>query len=301
MTLPALPPAPAALAWGWLETRAKRTRKKYRGACGRLAAFAGLPDATALIEASVTNGVAWTSDLLARFAAARLREGKAPATVLADLGALESILGMLRRLGVIAWAPMRPRIRPERRHPRTGPSQENVARLVEHLATRATSGEAEALRDLAVVRLLHGAGLRREEIVSLERANVLLGAEGGPAVRVVRKGRREPVQLAIGPAAAESLARWLVRATRDGLLPNGRAFPWKDGKSVWVMVRNRSRECGLPVMRPHGFRHRGATEAAKLGLPELMAYGGWRDLKSAQFYLDDQEQARRDAIAKVEL
>lgn len=274
-----------------LGSRAPETQRKYRSALGRLACLAGLHDGEAWVRAAIARGVVWTSSELARHAAHRLAAGFAPKTVRLDLSAAQSVLGLLAQLGVISWRPVLPNVRPERRNARSGPAPAGVAAL---LAITRRDLTPVGRRDHAVVCLLHDAGLRRQEVATMRRDGLVL--DGPPSCRVVRKGRREASVVALGARAAGAVAGWLEVAPESDLV-----FPTcRDGKTIWSIVRRRAAEAGLPVTRPHGLRHSGATQVARMGLKPLLAYGGWSSPTSAMPYLDDMDAERRRAIAELE-
>lgn len=89
-----------------------------------------------------------------------------------------------------------------------------VEQLLAHLDELAAGGDARAVRDVAIVRLLHGAAFRRFEALGLRVADVQLEHPDGACVWPLRKGHRERERMLIGPLAAESLRRWLaIRGT----------------------------------------------------------------------------------------
>jgi integrase/recombinase XerC len=131
----------------------------------------------------------------------------------------------------------------------------------------AESGRPKAVRDLAIVRLLHDLGLRRGELVALDLADLDLEAEAA-TVAVVGKGRTEKDRLTLPDPTVDALATWMAtRGLRPGPLfirldPVAEGPDRLTGRGVFLIVRDLGRKAGLakPV-RPHGLRHEAITRA----------------------------------------
>ena len=70
-----------------------------------------------------------------------------------------------------------------------------------------------------------------------------------------------------------------------------------------IMLRSRTQQAGVKSpCRPHGLRHRSATEVARRGfLAQLMSIGGWASMSAASRYLDERNEERLQALGLVEL
>jgi integrase/recombinase XerD len=112
----------------------------------------------------------------------------APATVARRSAALRRFYGFLVDDGFRKDdpSPALPRPRFERPLPRILEAGE-VERMFEAAEDRAASGELAAVRNLALLELLYGSGLRATELVSLPRASV---REGQPFMMVRGKGSK---------------------------------------------------------------------------------------------------------------
>jgi integrase/recombinase XerC len=141
-----------------------------------------------------------------------------------------------------------------------------VARAASPAAATRLAREAPwlAARDVAMVELLYGAGLRSAELLGLDVAAhpqalgwVDLQAREAHVLGKGSKRRTVP----IGGAAAEALARWL--AVRDALrVPEGPAlFLSRLGRRITAVqlaarLRQLARDAGLPTeVHPHMLRH----------------------------------------------
>lgn len=305
---------PAELLRRWFSGLSPASVRKYRLA---LRSFADWSiheqdrSAEADMRLLIAAGPARTHAMLEGWRDELLAAGKAPATVSGLLSALCSLVRQCRRVGLLSWAVERVAPKIERRCDRRGPPVHELERLLAYLDELAEAGDLRAIRDAALVRLMHGAGLRRFEATGLRfPLDLDLDAEDGFAVRPLRKGHAERERKAVGRRAADSLRRWIVaRGDFAGPLfvrvdsPKDRtACGALSGEAVRLMLRQRAKEAGCrAVCRPHGLRHAGATEIAKRGsLDQLMAYGGWRTLSAASRYLDELQETRRSALQLVE-
>ena len=74
-------------------------------------------------------------------------------------------------------------------------------------AARKRAATPKGKRDLALIRLMHDLGLRRGEVVTLDRADVDL--EAG-TVAIVGKGKSERMTVTLNTPAAAALADWVA-------------------------------------------------------------------------------------------
>jgi len=113
----------------------------------------------------------------------------APSTVARRSAALRRFFGFLVDDGLRSDDPSAalPRPRFERPLPRILDEAE-ISRMFEAAEDRAVSGEATAVRNLALLELLYGSGLRASELVSLPRGAIRTGQ---PFLVVRGKGNKE--------------------------------------------------------------------------------------------------------------
>ncbi|MDH3239571.1 MAG: tyrosine recombinase XerC [Alphaproteobacteria bacterium] len=129
-----------------------------------------------------------------------------------------------------------------------------------------------ARRDVALLTLLYGAGLRIGEALGLDRRD----APTGTAFRITGKGGKERL-VPLLPIVVDAIADYLD-ACPHALAADGPLFVGVRGKrlqagQVQAMVRDLRRRLGLPeTATPHALRHSFATH--------LLAGGG--DLRSIQ-------------------
>jgi integrase/recombinase XerC len=151
-------------------------------------------------------------------------------------------------------------------------SQDDAARLLENAHDGETSGprstgHALALRDRAILEVLYGSGLRRQEICDL----VLPGIDWEhETLRLVGKGAR-PRTVPLTEPAVDALRDWLMEGRprlamgAAGFTPAGRAPVFLsrtgralDGSTVYRVVAGRLRTMGR-AGGPHLLRHAAGT------------------------------------------
>ena len=176
-----------------------------------------------------------------------------------------------------------PRPRLERPLPRILDADE-VQRMFEAAEDRAASGELAAVRNLALLELLYGSGLRATELVSLPRGAV---RQGQPFLMVRGKGSKERL-VPISSRAAEAVEKWLE------LSPGGTLWLFPSGKShlsrmrLFQIVRAMAADAGVTPERvsPHVLRHAFATHLLSGGadLRVLQTLLGHADIATTQIY-----------------
>lgn len=305
---------PAEIVRRWIGGLGDSIRRKYRQAARDFCGWAlhqqdAKPEDAlrVLLQAGAGRG----DQLLVGFREHLLGRGLSTGTVAGLIAGLCSLVGACRQAGLTTWRPEKVAPRVEKRQDRSGPQRFEVEQIVQHVDGRAAEGDAVAVRDAAILRLLYVAALRRAEVVGLRLQDVDLDHQDGPRVHPRRKGRREREPVLVGRRAGDALRTWLaLRDTGGGPLftrldqgqERGAALPLS-GEAVRRLVARRARQAGVgrPV-RPHGLRHSSATEVARRGsLSNLKALGGWASLSAVTHYLDERNEERQQALGLVEL
>ena len=207
-----------------------------------------------------------------------------PATVARRAAALRRFYGFLLDDGLRSDDPSAalPRPRLERPLPRIL-DEADVARMFEAAEDRAGSGEGTALRNLALLELLYGSGLRATELVSLPRGAVRAGQ---PFLMIRGKGDKERL-VPISSRAAAAVKSWLELAV-DGpwLFPSGKKHLSR--VRLFQIVRQMAADAGIAPERvsPHVLRHAFATHLLSGGadLRVLQSLLGHADIATTQIY-----------------
>ena len=209
----------------------------------------------------------------------------APSTVARRSAALRRFYGFLVDDGLRADDPSAalPRPRFERSLPRILEEPE-IARMFEQAEHRAASGEPAAVRDVALLELLYGSGLRASELVTLPRAAV---RKGQPFLILRGKGGKERL-VPISSRADAAVERWLEHVPKDAMW----LFPSRKSHlsrvRLFQIVRRLAADAGIAPERvsPHVLRHAFATHLLSGGadLRVLQSLLGHADIATTQIY-----------------
>jgi len=209
----------------------------------------------------------------------------APSTVARRSAALRRFYGFLVDDGLRRDDPSEalPRPRFERPLPRILDEIE-ISRMFEAAEDRASSGELTAVRNLALLELLYGSGLRASELVSLPRGAI---RPGQPFVILRGKGSKERL-VPISTRADAAVRKWIEIA------PGGVLWLFPSGKShisrvrLFQIVRTMAADAGIAPDRvsPHVLRHAFATHLLSGGadLRVLQSLLGHADIATTQIY-----------------
>jgi integrase/recombinase XerD len=209
----------------------------------------------------------------------------APSTVGRRSAALRRFYGFLVDDGLRPDDPSAalPRPRFERPLPRIL-EQAEINRMFEAAEDRAASGQPTAVRNLALLELLYGSGLRASELVSLPRGAI---REGQPFLILLGKGSKERL-VPISSRAESAVRSWQERVTSDvrWLFPSGKSHISR--VRLFQIVRAMAADAGISPDRvsPHVLRHAFATHLLSGGadLRVLQSLLGHADIATTQIY-----------------
>jgi len=148
--------------------------------------------------------------------------------------------------------------------------------------------DALAVRDKAIMELFYSSGLRLDELVGLDLAQLDLADR---TVRVLGKGRKTRI-VPVGGKAHDALRVWLKSRVALARVDETAVFVGKNGarlkhRAIQLRIAYWARRKGLPShVHPHLFRHSFAThllESSKdlRGVQELL---GHADISTTQIY-----------------
>ena len=209
----------------------------------------------------------------------------APATVARRSAALRRFFGFLVDEGYRKDDPSAalPRPRFERPLPKILDADE-VQRMFVEAEDRAASGAAMPVRNLALLELLYGSGLRASELVTLPRGAL---RKGQPFLILRGKGAKERL-VPISSRAEGAVERWLehVSAKSLWLFPSGKSHLSR--VRLFQIVRQMAGDAGIVPERvsPHVLRHAFATHLLSGGadLRVLQSLLGHADIATTQIY-----------------
>lgn len=288
-------PTIAALGRSWMIDLRARNRSPFtiQSYAETLRQF----DAFLVAHGLPTEVTAVTRDDVRAFVT-HLLDGRSSATAATRFATLHAFFNWAISEGEAVASPMASMEAPTRREaPPDVLTDEAVARLF-----RACVGSGfRERRDLAILRLLFDTGMRRNEVGTLDVADVDVLSR---LATVVGKGNRVR-RVSFGAKTAQALDRYL-RIRRAHPYAAKRAL-WlsqmgeMDGASIAAIVKERARQTGLKV-HPHQFRHTYAHTQLRAGMEEgdLMRQAGWqsRDML-ARYAAKLADERSRDAYVRI--
>jgi len=209
----------------------------------------------------------------------------APSTVARRSAALRRFFGFLLDEGIRIDDPSAALPRPSLQRPLPKVLDSNeVEAMFAAIGERASSGEPLAVRNLALLELLYGSGLRATELVSLPRRAV---RSGQPFLMLRGKGGKERL-VPVSSRAAQAVHDWLPH------VPDSSTWLFPGGKShlsrvrLFQLVRAMAADAGIAPSRvsPHVLRHAFATHllAGGADLRVLQSLLGHADIATTQIY-----------------
>jgi integrase/recombinase XerD len=162
-----------------------------------------------------------------------------------------------------------------------------------------------AWRDLALLALAAGCGLRRSEIVSLQLSDYNLQER---VLKVRGKGNKERLIYLEDAGSHEALLDWLaVRGSHLGsfLCPinwDGRVIHKQlSTEAVYKAVRHRARQAGINPCSPHDLRHTFASDLLNRGaeLTDVQLLLGHARIETTQVYTHRDERQKKKTMRLV--
>jgi integrase/recombinase XerC len=311
----------------WLDGRDPATIASYRGDLADLATFlrgpSGAPLApssprrspaqaaraarlaiAALTAVGNAHGATRVNAMVLAYRAHLIERQVAPRTVNRRMSAIRSMLKVARMTGAIDWRIEIENIEVASVKDTRGPGKSAVEAMMRVLVDRARRGETDALRNLAILRLLYDLGLRRGEIESLDLEH---WESARRRLLVLGKKRVERAPLDDVPhATTRTLNAWVAaRGDEPGPLffsLDKRTLGHRlTGWSIWNMVTTLAASLDLKV-RPHGVRHTAITDVLDQSGGDVRAaqrFSRHKRLDTLQVYDDNRENLGGQLAAKI--
>lgn len=290
----------------WLEScKTDRTRATYRESLKAFRAWAVETYGDLRIDpvGALLNSTTGRATRMAQAWAASMREaGRSPSTINTRISALVS----LAKAG---------RVSREGNGPLILIKRETVERYKDALALDMAALDAidaasaddpvSAARNRALVALMTVCLLRRAEVASLRLQDVNLKTA---SIAPIRKRSTERRWIEVSAEVCEALAAWLqVRpcpcesyseSERDALfvtLAHGVVRPMT-AAGLSSIIKGLKRKTGIDALRPHNFRHLGATTTSRAGVSNaaLRDALGHKSLSAVDAYVAQTSGAARD-------
>lgn len=297
---PAWRPKYEGLLQSFLANMTPRTQAAYRQDLTDFARFVMAADLVhaARLLLSCSGGSA--NGLALEYRTRLVEKGLAPATINRRLSALRSLVRLANTLGLVSWSLSIKGVRSQALRDTRGPQLEGFRQL---LKAAGTQSRAKAVRDIAILRLLHDLALRRGEVVSLDLDNLDLA---GNRLFVVGKGRTEPEPLTLPRQTKAALMDWLaMRGSQAGPLFTSLDRARKgsgrlSGSGIHAIVKCLGSKAGLKA-RPHALRHSAITTALDQTNGDVRAvqrFSRHKDIRVLTVY-DDQRQDLGGKVASM--
>jgi integrase/recombinase XerC len=287
----------------FLAGRTPTTLRAYRKDLTDFATFLGAANPHEAVALLVAGSAGQANTLALGYRAHLTDRGLAPATIARRLAALRSVVKLARTLGHVTWTIDISSPRAEAYRDTRGPGLLGWRGMLARAQERATTPKGK--RDLALIRLMHDLGLRRGEIVRLDRADVDL--EAG-TVAIIGKGKAEKLPVTLNTPTAAALDDWIA-ARGDGpgplfvRLDRAADRPTRlDAGNVARVAKDLGRRAGVARgTNPHGLRHQGITRALDLAegdVRKVKKFSRHAKLETLLRY-DDNRRDEAGAIAKL--
>jgi integrase/recombinase XerD len=226
---------------------------------------------------------------LRAFLRALLELGFAPSSMARYLSSIKSYCGFLADEGAIPKDPTESLQAPrQQRYKPTSLSRREMDALYDSLELALREDRALAWRDLALVELLYGLGLRISEAVGLKLDQVNLQEN---VVLVQGKGGKQRL-VPLGAKVAATLRdylrlEWQAKGLRTETVLLNRFGKPLSRMGAWKIVQRICDEAGIKTaVSPHTFRHSFATHLIEAGadLRSVQEMLGHADISTTQIY-----------------
>ncbi|MCL2490272.1 MAG: tyrosine recombinase XerC [Propionibacteriaceae bacterium] len=269
-----------------------------------------LGDIGSLFETMATAGATNPSDIgvadLRTWLAVAQTEGAAPATLRRHGSAAHTFFRWAVRVGLTDTDPTATLRSPKlpRRLPRT-PSRADMATIMTAVIARAgEEGSPMSIRDVAVLEVLYGGGVRVSELCGLD-VDDIDWSRG--TIQVTGKGNKQRV-VPLGLPALDALTAWLDARPGLATASSGPAvFLGERGARLDPRVARRIVHAAMtavpdaPDVGPHGLRHAMATHLLEGGadLRSVQEMLGHASLATTQIYTHVTDERLRAAYRQA--
>ena len=298
LAAPALHISPADAVRLWLAGyRSANTRRAYAIEIGAFARFVGrdVEEAVGYLL-GLSDHQAHT--LVDAYRARKLQGGCSGATCNRSMATLNSFVRSARRHGLTELRLEAQSVKAERYRNTRGPGTGGVQKML--AAARRHYNPRKVSRDVAMLRLLFGLGLRRAELVACDLADFDAGAA---TLSIVGKGESSHRSLSVPPAAVAAVLAWIEhRGVHPGALftPLDRPRQRLTGNGAYHLIRDLGRQVGIQT-RPHGIRHAAITavlDATNGDMRKAQAFGRHASASTTVAY-DDNRQDLSGSAARI--
>ncbi len=276
---------------------------------GRRTMQCKLERAARLLGHDDTLAAPWGDLRFQHVAALRTRmvdEGLAPSTINQTLSAIRSVASAAFNLGLLGGDDLerirsvKP-VRGERLPSGRALATREIAAII---GTCADAGGVAGTRDAAIIGTMYTAGLRRQEVVDIDLADLDLPRG---ELLVHGKGNRERLLFVTG-GAADAVEDWLkLRGDGDGPLfcPVGQTgeitIRRLGAAAIYKMLQKRGKQAGVDEFSPHDLRRTFVSDLLDAGADVLTVQklAGHANVQTTGRYDRRDDEAKRLAAGKL--
>jgi integrase/recombinase XerC len=290
-----------SLIASFLSGRNARTLIAYRSDLADFRAFLTVDTVDEAARGLITATQGEANAIAHAYRGHLVERGLQAATINRRLAALRSLVTLANRIGLVPWRLSVEGLTSQPYRDTRGPEP---AVYREMLALAEQQAPRKAARDVAILRLLHDIGLRRGELVSLDRAHF----DRARGILMVRgKGRTEAVPITLPVPTQAAFERWIgQRGDHSGpvftnLDRAAKGSGRLSGAAVYQLVRGFGAKLGATV-RPHGLRHLAITRALDAfggDIRRVAQFSRHRDIRVLMAYDDNRLDAGGEVAAVV--
>lgn len=230
----------------------------------------------------LSNGHGQANLLAMNFKSHLVDERYAPSSVNGHLTAIRSLVKVARLMGMVPWTLEVQNVQNEGYRDTSGPGTEKLVATMKELSQRP---DPMGVRDYTILSLLHDAGLRRDELVTLDLEHVDWTQH---RIWVKAKKRTLRVEIMLNPDVEQCLRRWIkLRGDAPGALFKNFDPTRKGSRLTGTSVGRICHKYGLG--HAHGIRHLAITEALDAtngNIREVMKFSRHKDPKILMVYDD---------------
>lgn len=295
-------PGPAdQLIADWLGRHGARTVREYQRDLSQFGKWCRQP-VSAAVDSFLACEMGEANAILTRYQTDMSRQGLSPATINRRVSAIRSIVRLARRFGKVTWSLEVPGIQHQPYRDTKGPPEDQVVTLLEHVSSNAN--RLMAARDAALVMLMFGQGLRREEVSALNLAHFDSRAS---RLQIMGKGRREPEWITLAPTTLKALTIWTTRRGREpgplfaAIDRHGQLQGRLSGDGIHYLTQKWGEALNI-TLRPHGLRHtfvNVALEQTGGNLHAVRKAARWKKLDTVASYDDNRTDLAGEVARKV--
>lgn len=296
-----------SLVKSFFEGRNIQTVKAYKA---DLYDFAYFLKAVSLDEAAkflLVNGHGHANQIALSYRAHLIESNLQPTTINRRLASIRSLIKLAQTLGLVNWELEIKNLKTAPYRDTRGPGHLNFAKILQSAVSK---GNAKAIRDHAILRLLYDLALRTSEVINLDIPDVDLESN---TISIMGKGRTQKEKLTLPEPTKVVLQQWIeIRcnsSSSDSALflnfdrTNKGQSKRLTRTGLYQLIRGLGEKLNIKT-RPHGIRHTAITEACKLaqkngfGLEEILDFSRHANVSTLMIYRDHEENNQGN-IAKI--